>query len=237
MEYYIRLDDACEKRNVCNWDRMENILDEYGLIPLVGVIPYCEDSMMKDYVVDSEFWERVKLWKNKQWRIALHGYNHVCITEAGGINPVNYRSEYAGVDLQLQKEKIKKGVRIFREHGIEPKIFFAPSHTFDENTLDAIIECSDIRIVSDTVANSPYCYKGITFIPQQSGAVRKLPFKTVTFCYHPNTMKENDFIILEKFLKNNSGLFKPFPLNETKRQLGLWDRIIRWMYFARRKKR
>ena len=150
---------------------------------------------------------------------------------------MNYRSEYAGVDLQLQKEKIKKGVRIFREHGIEPKIFFAPSHTFDENTLDAIKECSDIRIVSDTVANSPYCYKGITFIPQQSGAVRKLPFKTVTFCYHPNTMKENDFIILEKFLKNNSGLFKPFPLNETKRQLGLWDRIIRWMYFARRKKR
>ena len=106
----------------------------------------------------------------------------------------------------------------------------------NENTLDAIKECSDIRIVSDTVANSPYCYKGITFIPQQSGAVRKLPFKTVTFCYHPNTMKENDFIILEKFLKNNSGLFKPFPLNETKRQLGLWDRIIRWMYFARRKK-
>ena len=42
---------------------MENILDEYGIIPLVGVIPYCEDSMMKDYVVDSEFWERVKLWK------------------------------------------------------------------------------------------------------------------------------------------------------------------------------
>ena len=42
----MRLDDACEKWNKSNWIRMEILLDHYGIKPLVGIIPHCEDEMM-----------------------------------------------------------------------------------------------------------------------------------------------------------------------------------------------
>lgn len=93
---------------------------------------------------------------NKGWIIALHGYNHVYSTNEGGINPVNKRSEFAGISLEQQKKKIRSGVKIFRENGHDPQVFFAPSHTFDENTIKALKEESNIRIISDTIANRTY---------------------------------------------------------------------------------
>jgi len=70
----------------------------------------------------------------------------------------------------VQKQKIRDGYAILKEYGLTPKYFFAPSHTFDENTLVALKECSDIRIISDTIATKPYkkvtlffcrCWEGI----------------------------------------------------------------------------
>lgn len=200
-KYILRLDDACEKMDIEKWDRMEQLLDKYGVKPLVGVIPHCEDPMMDDYPIDSNFWSKVNNWISKDWSIAMHGYNHVYSTECGGINPINKRSEFAGEPLEVQKEKIRKGISIMREHDINPNIFFAPSHTFDKNTLLALKAESDINIISDTIANDVYYQDDFQFVPQQSGRVRKLPFKVVTFCYHPNMMQENDFLILECFLE------------------------------------
>ena len=37
--YLIRLDDACPYMDRVKWQRMENILDKYGVKPLVGIIP------------------------------------------------------------------------------------------------------------------------------------------------------------------------------------------------------
>ena len=234
MSYYIRLDDACEKRHQENWDRVEEILDRFQIKPLVGIIPHCEDSAMGIYCEDPAFWQRVKLWKKKGWALALHGYTHVCITDQGGLNPVNKRSEFAGVPLEKQKEKIRKGIAVLNKHGIEPKIFFAPSHTFDKNTLIALKECSDIRIISDTIANKPYSQCGFTFIPQQSGKVRNLPLDTVTFCYHPNTMKNTDFVELVNFLNANRIKFKDFPEEQISRNKNWYDKILNFLYFARR---
>lgn len=234
MSYFMRLDDACERRNIDNWNRMEAILDLYNIKPLVGIIPHCEDPKMDNYDFDSSFWKTVTSWYNKGWAIALHGYNHVCTTKEGGLNPVNKRSEFAGLPFAEQNEKIKKGVEIFRSHGFEPKVFFAPSHTFDDNTIKALMESSNIRTISDTIANSIYSKAGITYVPQQSGRVRKLPFKVVTFCYHPNTMKDKDFIILGNFLKENQEKFEAFKDFTTSRKLNLFDHLLRHIYFSRR---
>ncbi len=233
-KYVLRLDDACERRNVANWDRMERLLDQYGVRPLVGVIPHCEDPMMAQYAADEQFWSRVDRWIAKGWTMALHGYNHVYSTKEGGLNPVNARSEFAGESLAVQRQKIEDGVGIFRAHGIEPKVFFAPSHTFDENTLRALREKSSITVISDTVANRPYRRYGMTFVPQQSGRARPLPFAVVTFCYHPNTMSEKAFAELERFLRKRSHKFIPFPAEETQRAPGGWDRLLERLYFARR---
>lgn len=236
-KYILRLDDACEKMDIEKWDRMEQLLDKYGVKPLVGIIPYCEDPMMDDYPVDSKFWSKVNNWITKDWSIAMHGYNHVYSTDCGGINPINKRSEFAGEPLDVQKEKIRKGISIMREHGINPKTFFAPSHTFDRNTLLALKAESDINIISDTIANDVYYQDDFQFVPQQSGRVRKLPFKVVTFCYHPNTMKTADFVYLEQFLEKNAILFTKFELIlNGKRKLSIFDKVLKKIYFLRKGK-
>lgn len=229
-KYIMRLDDACEKMDVCKWDRIEKLLDRYDVRPLVGVIPHCEDPMMDKYEFDSDFWSKVNSWVKKGWTIALHGYNHVYTTKSGGLNPVNKRSEFAGEPLEIQRKKIREGVDFFRAHGINPLVFFAPSHTFDKNTLTALKEESDIRFISDTPANKPYTEYGMTFVPQQSGRVRKLPFEIVTFCYHPNGMNEVGFEELEIFLKKNK--FIDFPLNITTRKKSFIDKLLMKVYYA-----
>ena len=233
-QYIIRLDDAAEKRDRKKWSSMESLLDQYGVKPLVGVIPDCKDPMMDKYQYDEKFWDRVQDWIDKGWIIAMHGYQHLYTSQSGGINPVNKKSEFAGETLDIQKKKIEKGITIMHDHGIEPKVFFAPGHTFDENTLLALKEKSDIRIVSDTVADKPYSKYGITFVPQQSGKVRALPFNTVTFCYHPNNMEEKDFLNLENFIKKKRINFIEFPIRESTRSKSLFDNILSYIYFLRR---
>lgn len=236
-KYIMRLDDAAEKMDIEKWNRMEQLLDKYSVKPLVGVIPICKDPMMDKYETDNGFWDKVHRWMNKGWSIALHGYEHVYCTEDGGINPVNQRSEFAGLPLEEQKRKIREGVKVFHEHGIDPEVFFAPSHTFDENTIEALKEESNIKIVSDTVANKPYSKYGMTFVPQQSGRVRKLPFDTVTFCYHPNSLTEKGFIELEDFLDTHAGRFISFQIIPTNRKTTIPDFLLSKTYFLFRKLR
>lgn len=234
----IRLDDACPFRDIDKWDRMEALLDKYGVKPLIGVIPNCQDpTMVSVYEEDLDFAARIKSWVEKGYTLALHGDTHVYSTESGGINPVNKRSEFAGLPLSEQKAKIKEGMNILKEkYGIVPKVFFAPSHTFDENTIVALKECTQIRNISDTIANAPYCRDGFTYVPVQSGVVRNLPFETVTYCYHPNTMKgKSAWECLEAFLKINHKQFISYEeVLETKRPRSILDKFYSWLYFTKK---
>jgi len=54
---------------------------------------------------------------------------------------------------------------------LEPKVFFAPSHTFDANTLEALRLESNIGVICDTIANNVYTLNAFYFIPQQTGEV------------------------------------------------------------------
>ncbi len=239
-KYIMRLDDAADRRDIKRWDSIEMLLDKYGIKPLIGVIPKCEDPEMCDYEIDIDFWKRVQNWIEKGYSIAMHGYQHVHMTGEGreGINPVNKRSEFAGEPLDVQCKKIQKGVRIFREHEIEPQIFFAPSHTFDLNTIEALKLNSNIRVISDTIANSPYSQYGMTFIPQQTGRTRKMPLSVITFCYHPNQMEEPDFQNLEKFLQQNYKHFIKIDecLSSARKKNG-YDKALSYLYFKIRQYR
>ena len=236
--YLIRLDDASDHMHIENWARIERLLDENGIKPLVGVIPLNRDPLMERFPIDPMFWDKARGWQEKGWRIALHGYEHVYSTKCAGINPVHDQSEFAGHTLEIQREKIREGLRILKEKGLNPTAFFAPSHTFDKNTLQALGRESDIRVISDTVANDTYCRYGFTFIPQQAGRVRELPFKVTTICLHPNFTTDREFDEIEAFFKSHSGQFlDPNAIVPTTRKRSLLDRGYEFAYFLKRKLR
>lgn len=231
----LRLDDAATRMDIDRWQQMENLLDKYSIKPLVGVIPNCQDPMMEKYPENSKFWDKVHSWIDKGWIIAMHGYRHVYDSENGGINPVNNRSEFAGHTYEEQARRIRAGFNILNSHNIHPKIFFAPSHTFDNNTLEALKNETDIRIISDTPAWDIYKMNDFVFIPQQSGCVRKLPFRTVTFCYHPNGLDEQSIALLEAFFRRYSDRFVTVDAVINKYRDYNWlDRVINSLYFVRR---
>lgn len=227
----MRLDDASEHMDISKWGHIEEILDKYNVKPIFGIIPKNGDeTQVPKYEYNKNFWNLVHKWIDKGWIPAMHGYEHKYITTDGGINPVNRRSEFAGVSYEKQAEKIKLGYRILVEHDIQPRIFFAPSHTFDENTLKAIKDETPIRIISDTIAWDIYKEGDFWFIPQQSGHVRKLPFRTVTFCYHPNTLNEKGFEILENYLCNNKHFAAFSDELLINREKTIIDRMISQLY-------
>lgn len=232
--YLLRLDDASENMMLDNWMRMKKLLDKYDVKPIFGIIPDNKDPELLKYDKVTDFWKMMNQWQNEGWIPAMHGCNHVFETIEGGINPVNRKSEFAGVPLERQREKLRKGYKIITDYGIITDVFFAPAHTFDENTLKAIYLETDIKIISDTVANDIYYNEPFYYIPQQSGRVRKLPFKTVTFCYHPNTMMDKDFIELNSFMKKHKNQFNNIDFTHlSKRRKGIFDKMMETIYFNR----
>lgn len=236
--YLIRLDDACPTMDVVKWDKIEKMLDKYHIKPMVGIVPANNDYALKIDKYDDNFWEKVKSWEDKNWTIALHGFDHSYISKDGGINPLWERSEFAGVSIEKQKDKIKKGIRILTDKNIVPKYFFAPSHTFDLNTLEALESESMIRIISDTIAFKPYSKYGFVFIPQQFGSLRDVKLGGYwTYCLHPNTMFENEFLQLEHFLSKNYASFISFeevPIDGLKDR-DLFEKMLNYIYFFLRK--
>jgi len=239
-KYLIRLDDACPTMDRLKWQRMEDLLGTYGVRPMVGIIPANEDPKQKIDAENPEFWTKVKTWEKKGWAIALHGYEHCYISNDGlkGLNPLWARSEFAGVPLEEQKKKIREGVKVFNTNNIFPKYFFAPSHTFDENTLQALREESDIRIISDTIATRPYLKGDFVFIPQLGGRCSEMKLPGVwTFCLHPSAMREEDFLATELFLQSHSDEFLGFDELDLTNLKGkdLVGRFLSWAYFTRRR--
>ena len=203
-KYLIRLDDACPTMDAAKWQRMEDLLDAYRVKPMVGIIPHCQDPQLMLDEPDPHFWQKALSWQEKNWTLAMHGYDHCYMSDKGmsGLNPMWERSEFAGVPLEKQREKIRDGIQILKDKGIYPKFFFAPSHTFDQNTLTALREESDIRIISDTIGRYPYKKEDFWFIPQIVGHCVKMPIPGIyTFCFHPNKMEDAAFQALESFLQ------------------------------------
>lgn len=238
-KYLVRLDDASPFMDRKKWGKIEEILDKYNVKPLVGVIPNNQDPEIMIEEKNSDFPNICKEWMKKDWQIALHGYTHIYTTQDGGINPIHKRSEYAGHTYEGQCDLISKGYKILKEWcGQDLKYFFAPSHTFDDNTLKALKEKTPIRIISDTMAFKPYKYGDFSIIPQQMGNFRNIKIPGFyTFCFHPNNMDEKAFITFENFIIKNQNKFISFDdvnLNKLHRK-SLMSILAQKIYFMIRK--
>jgi len=230
-KYIIRLDDASPTMNRDNWKRVEMLLNSYNIKPIVAVIPNNRDPKLMIDRENSEFWLDVKRWQDRNWEIALHGFEHKYATKHKSIVPINDYSEFAGVSLDKQREKIREGIKIFREHNISCRAWIAPAHSFDENTIKALKEESSIYIISDGIAWSTYYEYNIYWIPQQLWRPREMPFGTWTICYHPDEMKDRDFEILENFLEKNHNKFTSIDnLKLNKKPKSLLEKVFEKIY-------
>jgi predicted deacetylase len=239
LKYIIRLDDACPTMDYDKWSKIFDILDKYNVKPIIAVIPNNEDKNFIINKYDNNFWNKVKIWENKGYYISMHGYNHKYISNSGGLVPMNKQSEFAGVNIEIQRDKIRKGWNIFKQNGILPKIWVAPSHTFDKNTLQVLKEETNIKIISDGVAFYPYNKYGFFWIPQQLWWYKEEKNGVWTICLHPNNMNYKQIESLEKFIKNNEEKFK-MDLNYlikqyNNRKNSILDKLYYNFFFFRRK--
>lgn len=230
--YIIRLDDASPTMNSNKWKRVEMLLEKYKIEPIVAVIPNNKDPKLMIDRINIDFWKDVKRWQNNNWEIALHGFEHRYISKERSIVPINDYSEFAGVPLEEQIKKIREGIKIFKEHDISCRVWVAPAHSFDENTIKALKKESSINIISDGIAWSPYYEYDMYWVPQQLWKPREMPFGTWTICYHPDEMKDIDFEILENFLeKNHKKVTSVNILKLNKRAKGLLEKGFEKIYW------
>lgn len=170
---------------------------KYDIKPLIGVIPDNEDPMLNIEPAHPQYWEKLLEWQSHGWVIALHGFRHKYENTNGGIIKVNSYSEFAGVPFELQLERLKKGIKIIRSHGIECKTWIAPAHSFDMNTVKCL-SLIGIDVISDGYSSDVFKRGGLKWIPCQ--LYRFLPrVKGVwTVCKHPSMWNEEDLISFEK---------------------------------------
>ena len=201
----IRLDDVAENMS---WDlmkKLELLFDKYQIKPVLGVIPENKDKELLNYPKKDNFWEQVRIWKNKGWEIAMHGYTHVYDKNSKNDDYFNYggESEFCGHSLETQTFRIKNGLKKFNDEKIKVRTFFAPNHTYDKNTFVALKNCG-INEVIDGYGLMPYVENNIKFIPQLFYKITLLPFGIQSTQIHLNYWEQKDFDNFEKFIKKNS---------------------------------
>lgn len=201
----IRLDDITDHMNWELMKKSEKLFDKYNVKPLLGVIPNNKDKEFLKFEKKNDFWEQVRNWQKKGWEISMHGFTHVYDKETNKKDFFGYggRSEFFGHPLDVQIEKIAHGLQVFKSEGIKIRSFFAPNHTYDENTFKALKE-NRLNYIIDGYGFYPYKDYEINFIPQLFYKEIMLPFGIQSTQVHLNYMNDIDFIRFEKFIKNNA---------------------------------
>lgn len=188
-QYLVRFDDICPAMNWAVWNRVESILRDAGIKPLVAVVPDNCDPELNVGAADPEFWSKVKAWQQQGWSIGLHGYQHRYISKSAGILGRNSYSEFAGLPGGAQMAKLEKALQIFELYDVHADAWVAPAHSFDEVTVGLLGKVG-IDCISDGYALQPYvCPRGMFWVPQQLGNFRRLPWGTWTVCLHVNKWK------------------------------------------------
>ena len=201
-QYLLRFDDICPTMDHRKWSAVEEMLTRHGIKPILGVVP---DNRDRGLMVDKEdpaVWERIRGFQERGWEIALHGYQHVCASSGKSLVPLHGQSEFAGLPLETQRAMLETAMRIMRDRRLEPRIWIAPKHGFDGQTISAL-KSVGIRCISHGFALYPYVEEAMLWIPQQMWRFREMPFGVWTICVHPSRMRESDLRAMESFIVAN----------------------------------
>lgn len=242
-QYLLRFDDLCPTVSRTRWQRFLPLIEEFGVKPILAVIPDNLDHELQLSQPDPEFWAKMRALEAAGAAIGLHGYQHLCTSEGPSLVPLHRRTEFAGVPEETQLQWIHAGLAILRGYGLTPKIFVAPRHGFDSGTLRAL-GAEGIEALSDGFARVPFKRGGLTWIPQQLWAPVEKSKGLWTICVHSNTAHDSLVIQLRAFLAKHAARFtsvervlaefEPAELGPVER---LCEAVALWRVQASRKRR
>ena len=214
-KYILRFDDICPTMDYSIWGQVKGILDKYKISPLIAVIPDNKDTHFKVCPENKNFWNEIRELQEKGWMIGLHGLTHEYTSRDSGILGISNNTEFAGINKDIQMEKIKKGVEIFDRKRINPDVFIAPSHSFDFNTLECLKKAG-IFTISDGYLSNPYSYYGLHWIPCQIwDRVIQKNNGIYTVCYHFTSWNKEDLKAFQKNIEeHNEYIISPFAITE-----------------------
>ncbi len=201
----IRFDDITPTMNWGNFCKIQKVLDELNIKPLLGVVPDNRDENLKVDCANEEFWDWVRDCQAKGYTIAMHGYQHLYQTKRAGIFPLNCFSEFAGQSAALQDKKIAAGKRILDQKGVQTNVFMAPGHSFDRTTVKVLAK-HGFQYISDGYGKHVYTRKDskIKFIPIMSeNEFQQEGYELTTAVFHLNTCDRNMLRNCETFLRKN----------------------------------
>jgi hypothetical protein len=205
-QYLLRFDDLCPTLSVSSWQRFRPLIEEFGLHPILAVVPDNRDPALKLSQPDPGFWAEMRAMQAAGATIALHGYHHLCIHRGASLLSLHRQSEFAGVPEETQRQWICDGLALLRSQGLDPKIWVAPNHGFDRATLRAL-RAEGIRVLSDGFARVPFTRYGLTWIPQQIWEPVDKSKGLWTICLHSNFCPAVQVSELHAFLRAHAAQF------------------------------
>jgi hypothetical protein len=225
-QYLLRFDDLCPTHDHSLWNRFEMLIAEFGIQPILAIVPDNRDPALELAPPDPQFWSRMRTLQAAGATIGLHGFRHLCVSRSRSLVPLCPESEFAGVREATQREWIRQGLEILRGNGLNPTVWVAPRHGFDRATLSPLREES-IAIVSDGFARRPFLREGLVWIPQQLWSPVVKPCGLWTICLHADSATNAQVEELREFLSKRADNFtsveralkewKPDPLNPAER--------------------
>jgi len=209
----VRIDDITPDMDWESFYGFKMLLDQYGIKPLIGVVPDNQDPNLRRGEQREDFWEYMKELQDAGWSIALHGAHHIYTTKKGGIFPLNHFSEFAGVSYEKQKQMLEMGRQTLTDHGIQTDIFMAPGHSYDDKTLHILSELG-FRYVTDGFAKTPYKEgkSGLIFLPIAFHSTRDLEQGQgyTTLVYHLNGTTKEQLENYGKLFESHQKDFIPY---------------------------
>jgi predicted deacetylase len=208
-KFILRFDDVTQKMAWSKFLPVKKELERLGVKSVLGVVPACLDESLNVEPIEENFFDYVRHWLSYGDAILQHGTYHRYKTRDSGILGINNSSEFSGLDYEEQYKCISKGKVILQEQGCWEPFFMAPSHSFDRNTLKALVDHQFIAI-SDGYGFYPYRQHGIVFVPQLFSSPKKFLPGISTICVHINNMTASQIRTLLAFIKTEKHRFLNF---------------------------
>lgn len=245
IKILIRFDDICPTMDFAQFNRAVELMDQYNVKPLIGVIPCCKDKDLQIEEEHEDFWVYVKSLRDKGYTIAMHGYEHVFCSQHHGMVNRRIGSEFAGLSLQEQIDKLQKGKAILNSYGIETDVFFAPAHSYDRNTLKALA-ASGFKYMSDGKSSKAYFLEGIKCLPCRAGGAADIKGNGYyTSVFHAHEWVRSDKAYAFDQFKSTLSTYAPYvvsfseyckqPMGSTNIQLIGENAYLIWEYDIRPK--